>query len=181
MNPHILVGMSGGIACYKTVSVVRLLKKKNAKVNVIMTKNAKKFITPLTMQSISNNIVRFNTFTKHHNKNDYMEHIKLAKWAQHILLAPATANIIAKLTYGFADNLLTTICLATKAPISIVPSMNQIMWLNISTQTNIKILKNRGIDIIGPELGEQACGDFGYGCMTNPKDIVRIVMRKFLL
>ncbi len=166
----IIVGITGGIAAYKAPQIVRNLKKLGAKVKVIMTEEAQSFITPLTMQAISNEPVSFDTLL-HPMTTSGIDHIELAEKADAILIAPATANTIAKIRIGIADNLLTALILASKAPIFIAPSMNCNMWDNPATQENISILKERGMKIIGPGSGFQACGSIGYGRMSEPNEI----------
>lgn len=167
---NILLGVTGGIAAYKTAELVRRLKEKNFAVRVVMTSAAKSFVTPMTLQAVSGNPVHDNLFDC--EAEAAMGHIELAKWADIVLIAPATANSIAKITYGLADDLLTTVLLATTAKIVIAPSMNQQMWANAATVNNIKQLANRDIVLLGPAKGEQACGDVGFGRMLEPNEIV---------
>lgn len=168
----IIVGITGGIAAYKAPQIVRLLKKSGAEVKVIMTENAKSFITPLTMQAISGNVVLSSTLSPASNSG--IEHIELAEKADAMIIASATANTIAKLRIGLADNLLTAVVLATKAPIFIAPAMNINMWKNVATQENIDILKTRGFNILGPNSGFQACGAIGEGRMSEPEEIFNL-------
>jgi len=167
---NLLLGITGSIAAFKAVDIVRLLKQNNINVRVVLTSNAEQFVTKQTLQALSGNEVRTELFDL---KSELaIDHIDLAKWADVILIAPATANIMAKLAHGFADNLLSTLCLASKATIMIAPAMNQQMWLNQATQENYQTLKNRMIQFIGPDLGQQACGDVGPGRMSEPEIIV---------
>ena len=168
---HILLGITGGIAAYKAAELTRLLVKQGAEVRICMTEGAMSFITPLTLQALSGNPV-------HHDLLDTdaeaaMGHIELAKWADSIIIAPATANTLARLAHGLADNLLTTLVLASKARIYIAPAMNQAMWHHPQTQQNIRLLNKRDVVLLGPAQGEQACGDTGFGRMLEPADIVQ--------
>lgn len=171
-NKRILLGITGGIAAYKSAELVRSLKKAGADVRVVMTNGAKEFITPLTLQALSGNPV-------HHTLLDPeaeagMGHIELAKWADLLLIAPASANFIARFAQGLGDDLLTTIGLATEAPLALAPAMNQAMWRDGTTQANIKRLqdiKGSNLHLFGPEDGTQACGDVGPGRMQEP-DII---------
>lgn len=167
---NIIVGISGGIAAYKSAELVRLLSKAGANVQVVLSQNAREFITPLTLQALSGNPVRDHLCD--HAAEAAMGHIELARFADQIIIAPASANSIARLAHGFADDLLSTICLATTAPISIAPAMNQQMWANAQVQANLDGLEQRGITILGPASGEQACGDIGLGRMLEPLDIL---------
>jgi len=162
----VLLGITGGIAAYKTPDLIRRLLDSNFDLKVVVTKSATEFVSLLTLQTLLPNRV----FEK--LLEPEMQHIQLAKWADVILIAPATANIIAKITAGFADDLLSTICLATAARIVIAPAMNQVMWKNEITQRNVAALKKRGILFLGPDTGMQACGDNGPGRMMEPLDIV---------
>ncbi len=169
-NRRILLGITGGIAAYKSAELVRNLKKAGADVRVIMTKGAMEFITPLTLQALSGNPV-------HHALLDPeaeagMGHIELAKWADLLLVAPASANFIARVSQGLGDDLLTTVCLATEAPLALAPAMNQAMYKDAITQQNIERLlnvKGKNLHIFGPDSGEQACGDVGPGRMLDPE------------
>lgn len=172
-DQNILLGITGGIAAYKSADLTRRLREAGANVRVVMTCAAKEFITPLTMQAVSGNPVHHDLLDP--NAEAAMGHIELARWADYILIAPASADFMAKLAHGFADNLLSTLCLASTAPIVLAPAMNQQMWLNHATQANYKILLERGINIIGPAAGEQACGEVGVGRMLEPHEIVTIV------
>lgn len=166
----ILLGVTGGIAAYKAPEIVRRLKERGADVRVVMTEGAQAFITPLTLQAVSGYPVSNNVFDPQAEAS--MGHIELGKWADLALIAPATANIIAALRAGLANDLLSTIALATPAPIAIAPAMNQQMYRAKATQDNLAVLKARGVHIWGPASGEQACGDIGPGRMLQPNDIV---------
>ena len=173
----VLLGVSGGIAAYKSPFIVRRLKEKGADVKVVMTGNAEKFIGNIALQAVSGNDVRQKLLDS--DAESGMDHIELARWADLILIAPATANTIAKIVHGMADDLLTTLCLATNAPISIAPAMNQQMWENAITKRNIALAKSYNIDICGPASGQQACGETGFGRMLEPDDIVDHVSQLF--
>ncbi|OQX00153.1 MAG: bifunctional 4'-phosphopantothenoylcysteine decarboxylase/phosphopantothenoylcysteine synthetase, partial [Thiothrix lacustris] len=168
---NILLGISGGIAAYKSAELLRLLVKQGANVRVCMTASAQEFITPLTMQALSGNPVHTTLLDPQAELG--MGHIELARWAEVILIAPATANTLARLTWGIADDLLSTVCLASTARLIIAPAMNQQMWKNVATQHNVHTLKERGVTVLGPAEGVQACGDTGFGRMLEPADIVR--------
>lgn len=170
---RILLGITGGIAAYKSAELVRLLRKHGAEVKVIMTKAAQEFITPLTMQTVSCNTVFTDMFQKDLRMD--VEHIALARWADAVLVVPASANFMARLACGFADDLLTTVCLATESPIALAPAMNCAMWNAKITQANLARLRERGIAIFGPEAGEQACGEVGMGRMMEPEIILNLV------
>ncbi len=170
-NKNIIVGVCGGIAAYKSAELVRLLIKQGAQVQVVMTHSGKEFVTPLTFQALSGREVRSALFDL--DAEAGMGHIELARWTDLILIAPATANAIAKIAHGMADDLLTTLCLATKAPLLIAPAMNQQMWRNEATQENIKCLsRRRAVSFCGPAEGEQACGDIGPGRMEEPDSLL---------
>ncbi len=168
----ILLGISGGIAAYKTPELVRRLKDQGADVRVVMTEGAKAFITPLTLQAVSANAVSDSLLDT--QAELAMGHIELAKWADFILIAPATADLIAKIAAGMANDLLTTLCLATAAPIAIAPAMNQQMWHNPATQNNMKTLTSWHYTVFGPGAGEQACGDVGLGRMLEVHELVTL-------
>lgn len=174
---HIVLGISGSIAAYKSMELIQLLKEKGSEVRVVVTKSAKKFITPLSLQTISCHPVLENLFTI--DKKGTILHIELAKWADFILIAPATANILAKLALGLSNDLLSNLCLATTAPIAVAPSMNQQMYQSIATQSNLHILRSREILVWGPEYGYQACKDIGLGRMTEPKIIIEHIIQYF--
>lgn len=169
-NKNILLGISGGIAAYKSAFLVRELKKIGANVRVIMTESAKSFITPLTMQALSGEEVRDSLLDT--NAEAGMGHIELARWAELIVIAPASANLISELAYGSATHLLTTVCLASSAPIVLCPAMNKHMWQKPVVQRNIATVMQLGFECIGPDSGEQACGDFGVGRMSEVSDIL---------
>lgn len=177
LNKQIIVGITGGIAAYKSADLVRRLRDEGAKVRVVMTKNAKEFITPLTMQAVSGHPVYDDLFSL--QAEAAMGHIELARWADIVLIAPASANFMSELKSGGAKDLLTTICLATKAPIALAPSMNQVMWETISTQNTIAQLKDKKILIWGPGVGSQVCGEFGPGRMLEPLDLVEQIAKIF--
>ena len=153
-NKHIILGITGGIAAYKSAELCRLLIKAGAEVRVVMTQAAQEFITALTMQSLSGN--RVHTQLLDTEAEAAMGHIELARWADLILVAPASANFMAQLAHGEAHDLLTTLCVASKSPLAIAPAMNQAMWSNVATQQNLQTLKQNGIHLFGPDAGEQA-------------------------
>jgi len=169
-NKNILLGVTGGIAAYKSVYLVRRLKDQGANVQVVMTDAAQEFITPLTFQAVSAHPVHTSLLDP--AAEAAMGHIELARWADVVLIAPATANCMARLATGEATDLLTTVCLATKAPLLIAPAMNQAMWANLATQRNLSALQKRQVIVLGPASGEQACGDVGEGRMLEPEDII---------
>ncbi|MEI8054459.1 MAG: bifunctional phosphopantothenoylcysteine decarboxylase/phosphopantothenate--cysteine ligase CoaBC [bacterium] len=176
-NKNIILGVTGGIAAYKAAELVRMLQIQGAKVRVIMTKNACEFITPLTMQTLSGHTVYTEMFNQCLETS--IEHIALARWADAIIIAPASANFIAKLAHGLADDLLATTCLATTAPIAIAPAMNKEMWNAVITQENIATLKGRKVFIFGPASGKQACGEIGFGRMLEPQQILELIPTMF--
>jgi phosphopantothenoylcysteine decarboxylase/phosphopantothenate--cysteine ligase len=165
-NRNILLGVSGGIAAYKSAELVRQLQERGATVRVIMTSGAQEFITPLTLQALSGNPVHTQLLDAEAEQG--MGHIELARWADLLLIAPATADLIARLAAGRADDLLTTVALATAAPLLLAPAMNQQMWRDQATSANIDTLSQRRVQVIGPAAGEQACGDIGPGRMEEP-------------
>ncbi|PIE46237.1 MAG: bifunctional phosphopantothenoylcysteine decarboxylase/phosphopantothenate--cysteine ligase CoaBC [Gammaproteobacteria bacterium] len=167
----ILLGITGSIAAYKCAELIRQLQKNDCDVRVIMTTSATLFITPMTLQTLSRHKVRVDLFS--HEDEEKIDHISLARWADEIIIAPATANFMAKITIGLADDLLTTVCLASDCPKTIAPAMNRLMWENIATQTNYQILQTRGYHFIAPDSGEQACGETGVGRMAEPDYIVK--------
>lgn len=176
INKHILLGVSGGIAAYKSAELVRLLRKQGAEVRVVMTRSAMEFISPLTFQALSGNQVHSELLDA--DAENAMGHISLARWADLLLIAPATANLIAKLSHGLADDLLSTLYLASTCPIYVAPAMNQAMWNKAVTQENIEKLGAHGVIVVGPEQGEQACGETGFGRMSEPVDIYRHLAHK---
>jgi phosphopantothenoylcysteine decarboxylase/phosphopantothenate--cysteine ligase len=165
----ILLGVTGGIAAYKSPDVVRRLQDEGADVQVVLTEGAEQFITALTFQAVSGHPVRSGLWDE--SAEAAMGHIELARWADEIVIAPATADFIAHLAHGLAKDLLSTLCLASTAPITIAPAMNRVMWANPATQANIRILKDRGVRVLGPASGEQACGEVGVGRMLEPEQI----------
>ncbi|EHU9473447.1 bifunctional phosphopantothenoylcysteine decarboxylase/phosphopantothenate--cysteine ligase CoaBC [Vibrio vulnificus] len=173
----ILLGISGGIAAYKCADLTRRLKERGAEVQVVMTKAAKEFMTPLTMQAVSGRPVSDSLLDPAAEAS--MGHIELAKWADLILLAPATADLIARMAAGMGNDLLTTLVLATDAPVAVSPAMNQQMYRNVATQENIATLSRRGMEIWGPAAGEQACGDVGPGRMLEPMQLVALCEQFF--
>ena len=166
---NILLGITGGIAAYKCPDLVRRLREQGAQVQVVMTRGAREFITEQTLQAVSGLPVRSELWD--HAAEAAMGHIELARWADEILIAPATADFIAQLAHGLAGDLLSTLCLATQAPVSIAPAMNQAMWAHPATQANVELLKRRGVRVLGPAAGEQACGDVGLGRMLEPLEL----------
>lgn len=174
---NILLGVTGGIAAYKSAEIIRLFKKLGADVRVVMTESAKEFITPLTLQAISGNEIHDSLLNT--EAEAAMGHIELAKWADIILIAPCTAETISKITHGRADDLMGALILASKADIFIAPAMNMNMWLDDSTQQNYKTLSSRGISFIGPAEGEQACGDIGPGRMVEPENIIELIRSSY--
>ena len=167
---NIILGVAGGIAAYKSPEIVRRLKDAGHEVRVVMTAGAQAFVTPLTFQAVSGEPVHRDLLDE--TAEAAMGHIELARWADVVLAAPATANLMARLAHGFADDLLATLCLATPAPLVLAPAMNQQMWRAAATRANLEVLVGRGVRIIGPDAGWQACGDVGPGRMSEPADIV---------
>ena len=176
-NRRILLGVTGGIACYKSAELVRRLKDTGADVRVVLTSGAEAFVRPLTFQAVSGNEVHTDLLDPEAEAG--MGHIELAKWADRILVAPATANFISRLAQGRGDDLLSTLCLATESPVIVSPAMNQAMWSNPATQTNMEILQKRGIQVFGPGSGSQACGDVGAGRMLEPMELVKLTAETF--
>lgn len=168
-NRKILLGITGGIAAYKSAILARRLIDAGATVKVVMTAGAQAFIQPLTFQALTGNPVHTNLLDP--DAEAAMGHIELARWADYILIAPATANTLAKIAQGLADDLLTTLCLATDAPLYVAPAMNRLMWNNPATQANCQRLKSRGVTFLGPDEGAQACGETGAGRMLEPEAI----------
>ncbi|GAB4191493.1 MAG: bifunctional phosphopantothenoylcysteine decarboxylase/phosphopantothenate--cysteine ligase CoaBC [Wenzhouxiangellaceae bacterium] len=167
---QILLGVSGGIAAYKAAELVRLLTRAGAIVQVVMTAGAKHFIGAQTLQALSGRPVRDDLWDP--AAEAAMGHIELARWADRIVIAPATADVLARLRAGLADDLLTTLCLASQAPLVVAPAMNQAMWSHAATADNLSVLKQRGVSVLGPAAGDQACGDNGPGRMLEPQQIV---------
>ncbi|ELY4517966.1 bifunctional phosphopantothenoylcysteine decarboxylase/phosphopantothenate--cysteine ligase CoaBC [Cronobacter muytjensii] len=173
----IVLGVSGGIAAYKAPELVRRLRERGAEVRVAMTEAAKAFITPLSLQAVSGYPVSDSLLDP--AAEAAMGHIELGKWADLVILAPATADLIARVAAGMANDLVTTICLATPSPVAVVPAMNQQMYRNVATQHNIALLASRGLHIWGPDSGSQACGDVGPGRMLDPLEIVDLAVNHF--
>jgi phosphopantothenoylcysteine decarboxylase/phosphopantothenate--cysteine ligase len=171
---RVLLGVTGGIAAYKSAEIVRRLREGGAEVQVVMSEGARHFVTPLTFQALSGRPVRTDLWDE--AGEAAMGHIELARWADRILVAPATADFIARLAHGFAGDLLTTLCLATDAPLTVAPAMNRLMWANAATQANVALLRSRGIAILGPGEGDQACGETGPGRMLEPADLADAVL-----
>jgi phosphopantothenoylcysteine decarboxylase/phosphopantothenate--cysteine ligase len=174
---RILLGITGGIAAYKAAELVRLLRKSNAQVQVVMTRAAGEFITPLTLQTLSGRVVRQDFFDLTDEAS--IGHIELARWADLVLIAPTSADFMARLAHGLANDLLSTLCLATTAPMVLAPAMNQQMWLNPATLANASLLKERGIRLWGPDEGEQACGETGPGRMLEPSALLALTVKHF--
>ena len=167
---RVLLGVSGGIAAYKAAELVRRLRDAGAEVRVVLTESAARFVTALTFQALSGNPVRSSLWDD--SAEAAMGHIELARWADEVVIAPASADLIARLAHGMANDLLTTLCLATNAPIAIAPAMNQQMWANAATQANLATLRERGVRSLGPASGSQACGEFGAGRLLEAETIV---------
>ena len=167
---RVLLGVSGGIAAYKAAELVRRLGDAGAEVRVVLTENAARFVTALTFQALSGQPVRSSLWDE--SAEAAMGHIELARWADQVVIAPASADLIARLAHGRADELLTTLCLATAAPIALAPAMNQQMWANAATQANVALLRERKVRILGPASGSQACGEFGAGRLLEADNIV---------
>ncbi len=170
----VILGVTGGIAAYKTPELVRRLKDRGAEVQVVMTRSAAEFVTETTLQAVSGRPVRDNLWDK--GAEAAMGHIELARWADLVLIAPATAEIMSRLAAGSAPDLLTTLCLATEAPLVIAPAMNHVMWANPAVQANRQLLEERGVRMLGPDSGNQACGEVGEGRMFEPDAIAAAVM-----
>jgi phosphopantothenoylcysteine decarboxylase/phosphopantothenate--cysteine ligase len=174
--PRVLLGVSGGIAAYKSAELIRLLRAAGAEVRVVMTAGATAFITALSLQALSGNAVRSALLDPRAEAG--MSHIELARWADLVVVAPASADLIARLAAGMANDLLTTLMLATAAPVHLAPAMNHRMWRHPATQENVTRLRERGVHILGPDAGEQACGEVGPGRMLEPPEIVaRLALR----
>ena len=169
-NLRVLLGVSGGIAAYKACELTRRLRDAGAEVQVVLTENAARFVTPLTFQALSGRPVRTGLWDE--AAEAAMGHIELARWAQRIIIAPASADLIARLAHGLADDLLTTLCLASAAPLALAPAMNQQMWSHAATQANLDVLRSRGTVVLGPGSGSQACGEFGAGRLLEADAIV---------
>lgn len=170
LSKRILLGVGGGIAAYKAADLVRRLREAGAEVRVVMTESAREFVGPTTFQALSGHPVRSSLWDP--AAEAAMGHIELARWGDHIVIAPATAGLIARLAAGMADDLLTTLCLASRAPLLLAPAMNQAMWAHPATRANVATLVARGALLVGPGIGSQACGDEGAGRMVEPTEIV---------
>jgi len=173
-HKRILLGVTGGIAAYKSVELVRRLREAGAEVQVAMTPAATAFVGPLTFQAVSGQPVRTELLDV--NAEAGMGHIELARWADLILIAPASADFLARLAHGLANDLLSTLCLATDRPLAVAPAMNRLMWQNAATQDNCRLLARRGVNLWGPGVGEQACGEIGAGRMLEPLDLCNRVV-----
>jgi len=167
---RVLLGVSGGIAAYKAAELVRRLRDAGAEVRVVLTESAARFVTATTFQALSGHPVRSSLWDE--SAEAAMGHIELARWADEVVIAPASADLIARLANGFANDLLATLCLATAAPIALAPAMNQQMWANAATQANVATLRTRGVRVLGPASGSQACGEFGAGRLLEAETIV---------
>lgn len=176
-NKRILLGVSGGIAAYKSAELVRRLRDAGAEVRVVMTRGARRFMQPLTFQALSGNPVRGDLWDP--QAEAAMGHIELARWADAVLIAPASANTLARLALGMADDLLSTLCLACEAPIAVAPAMNRVMWASAATQDNQRRLIERGVRVWGPASGDQACGEQGEGRMLEPNELVEAMAGLF--
>ncbi len=177
LDKKILLIICGGISAYKSLDLIRLLKKQGAMVKTILTKSAKEFVTPLSIASLSQEKVYDDLFNPENEAK--MDHISLSRWADVLLVAPATANTISKLSYGSSDDLASTVILASDKDIFLTPAMNVRMWKHPSTKENLNKLKSYGYKIIGPEIGDMACGEFGEGKMTNPQEILKEIQNYF--
>jgi len=171
---RILLGVTGGIAAYKSPDLVRRLRDRGAEVQVVMTGGAREFVTPTTFQAVSGRTVRSDLWDA--AAEAAMGHIELARWADAVLIAPASADFLARLATGQANDLLSTLCLATEAPIAVAPAMNHVMWANAATRTNVATLAQRGVQVFGPAEGDQACGEIGEGRMLEPVDLAERVL-----
>jgi phosphopantothenoylcysteine decarboxylase/phosphopantothenate--cysteine ligase len=172
--PRILLGVSGGIAAYKVPEIVRRLRERDAEVQVVLSEAASQFVTETTLQAVSGRRVRSTLWDG--NAEAAMGHIELARWADTIAIAPASAHLLAQLAHGLAPDLLTTLCLASTARLVLAPAMNQAMWRHAATQANVATLRRRGAELLGPAVGEQACGDVGPGRMLDPDAIVTAIL-----
>jgi phosphopantothenoylcysteine decarboxylase/phosphopantothenate--cysteine ligase len=173
-NRHVLLGVSGGIAAYKACEVVRRLRDAGAKVRVVLTAGAEHFVTPLTFQALSGQPVRSGLWDEAAEMG--MGHLELARWADAILVAPASADTLARLAHGLADDLLSTLCLAATAPLAVAPAMNHRMWLHPATQANVATLRQRGVAVLGPADGPLAEGESGPGRMLEPQQLVQALL-----
>jgi phosphopantothenoylcysteine decarboxylase/phosphopantothenate--cysteine ligase len=183
INKRVLLGITGGIAAYKSPDVVRRLREAGAEVRCVMTRAAGEFITALSLRAVSGQPVAQSLWPREaapeEGATDAMEHIELARWADAVLIAPASADFLARLAQGRADDLLSTLCLAAEVPLAVAPAMNQIMWANPATQANIATLRARGVRIFGPASGSQACGEVGPGRMLEPADLAELTAGLF--
>lgn len=171
-DKRIVLGVTGGIAAYKSADLVRRLRDAGAQVRVVMTRNAERFVGPTTFQALSGQTVFTESFT---SDADAMEHISVARWADLVIIAPASADFIGQLAHGLAGDFLTTLCIATAAPIAVAPAMNQQMWQNAAVQANVTTLCARGVAVFGPAAGNQACGETGSGRMLEPTQLVEAI------
>ena len=176
-NRRIVLGVAGGIAAYKAADLVRRLRDRDFEVRVVMTAGAREFVGPLTFQALSSNPVHCELLDEQAEAG--MGHIELARWADLVLVAPATAHVMARLAHGLADDLLTTLCLATTAPLVVAPAMNQQMWQANATRANVLTLLDRGVQMLGPGEGDQACGEIGPGRMLEPEEIADRIVARF--
>ena len=176
-NKKILLVVGGGISAYKALDLIRLLKKNNVEVKTILTKSGKEFVTPLSITTLTKNKTFEDIFDK--NSEAEIDHITLSRWADLIIVLPTTANFMTKLTLGKAEDLATTVLLASNKDILLVPAMNVRMWLHKATQRNLKILLDFGYNFIGPEKGEMACGEYGEGKMSSPRQIYSYLKNYF--
>ena len=173
---NILLCVCGGIAAYKSAELVRRLRDAGAEVQVAMTDNAQRFVTAQTFQALSHRPVRTSLWDEH--AEAAMGHLELARWADRIVVAPATANTLAKLAHGLADDLVSTLCLASEAPVTVCPAMNHVMWKHPATQANLATLRARGVQVVGPNDGPLAEGESGPGRMSEPAEIVAALTGK---
>lgn len=171
---RVLLGVSGGIAAYKACEVVRRLRDTGAEVRVVLTEKAERFVTPLTFQALSGQAVRHGLWDSEAELG--MGHLELARWADAVLVAPASADVLARLAHGLADDLLSTLCLATTAPLAVAPAMNHRMWLHPATKANVETLRARGVAILGPANGPLAEGESGPGRMLEPLQLVQALL-----
>ena len=174
VRKHVLLAVCGGIAAYKSAELLRLLRRQDVDVRVVMTRSAQEFVSPMTFQALSGNSVHTELLDV--DEENAMGHINLARWADVVIIAPATANTLAKCAHGLADDLVTTLFLAATCPVYIAPAMNQAMWNKAVTQENIRKLQSYGVSFIGPDSGDQACGETGFGRMAEPADICRLLL-----
>lgn len=177
-NKRVLLGVTGGIAAYKAAELTRRMRDAGADIRVTMTAAAREFVTPLTFQALSANPVHTDLLDP--RAEAAMGHIELARWADCVLVAPASADFIARLAHGFADDLLSTLCLATDASVALAPAMNRLMWANAATQSNAATLESRGVRLFGPGEGDQACGEEGPGRMLEPDALVAMLANTFI-